>query len=246
MNRHMNQAQRGKQAFHAVRQRIRRRRERHDGRAHDQEAQADRHLQGKMYALAGNFKNPELNQYLPRRQQNIEDHGDEKKQQGQWNSAIAMYERFMKTYPSTDGAYQLYQLSNIYRDKANEENGEEKQATIRKMFEIYEEIENKYPRWENIPYVLYTHARWTYAYFDRDNSRSLARPYYEKLYDFLSAKDEQTEQEKAMIVEACQYLGSDSYFQHKNLADARVWWRRILLFDPENENAREALDKIKK
>ncbi len=171
---------------------------------------------------------------------------DEKKQQGNWNSAIAMYERFMKTYPSTDGAYQLYQLSNIYRDKANEENGEEKQATIRKMFEIYEEIENKYPRWENISYVLYTHARWTYAYFDRDNSRSLARPYYEKLYEFLSAKDEQTEQEKAMIVEACQYLGSDSYFQHKNLADARVWWRRILLFDPENENAREALDKIKK
>lgn len=86
----------------------------------------------------------------------------------------------------------------------------------------------------------------TYAYFDRDNSRSLARPYYEKLYDFLSSKDEQSEQEKAMIVEACQYLGSDSYFQHKNLADARVWWRRILLFDPENENAREALDKIKK
>lgn len=171
---------------------------------------------------------------------------DERKQQGQWDDAVSIYERFMKTYPSTDGAYQLYQLANIYRDKAGEENGEEKQATIRKMFTIYEEIENKYPRWENISYVLYTHARWSYAYFDRDNSRSLARPYYEKLYEVLSAKDEPTDQEKAMIVEACQYLGSDSYFQHKNLADARVWWRRILLFDPDNENAKQALDKIKK
>lgn len=171
---------------------------------------------------------------------------DERKQQGEWDEAIAMYERFMKTYPSNDEAYQLYQLAGIYRDKAGEENGEEKQATIRKMFEIYEQIETKYPRWDNISYVLYTHARWSYAYFDRDNSKSLARPYYEKLYDVLSAKDDPSDQDKAMIVEACQYLGSDSYFQHKNLADARVWWRRILLFDPDNENAREALDKIKK
>ena len=171
---------------------------------------------------------------------------DENKQQGRWATAIAMYERFMATYPSKDQAYQLYQLSNIYRDKAGEENGEEKVATIRKMFEIYEKIENEYPRWENLNYVLYTHARWTYAYFDRDNSKSMARPYYEKLYDFLSGKDEPTEQDKAMIVEACQYLGSDSYFQHHNLADARVWWRRILLFDPDNENAKQALDKIKK
>ena len=171
---------------------------------------------------------------------------DERKQQGQWDDAIAMYRKFMDTYPSTDGAYQLYQLSNIYRDKANEENGAEKQATIRKMFQVYEEIESKYPRWENIHYVLFTHARWSYAYFDRDNSQGLARPYYEKLYEVLSGKDEPTDQDKAMIVEACQYLGSDSYFQKHNLADARVWWRRILLFDPDNENAKQALDKITK
>ena len=92
----MNQAQRGKQAFHTVRQRIRRRRERHDGRAHDQEAQADRHLQGKLHTLAGNFKNPELDQDLPRRQQNIEDHGDEKKQQYRFHAFQHQTERNLR------------------------------------------------------------------------------------------------------------------------------------------------------
>ncbi len=171
---------------------------------------------------------------------------DERKKEGKWDDAVDMFSRFMQTYPSNNEAYQLYQFSNIYRDKAAEENGEEKLATLRKMFNVYEQIETKYPNWENIHYVLYTHARYLYSYFDRDNSQGLGRPYYEKLYEFLSHKDENTEQEKAMLVESCQYLGSYHYFQKHDLNEARVWWRRILLFDPENENARNALDKIKK
>ena len=49
-----------------------------------------------------------------------------------------------------------------------------------------------------------------------------------------------------MIVEACQYMGSDSYFQKHDVATARIWWQRILNHDPNNQTAKDALAKIKK
>lgn len=171
----------------------------------------------------------------------------ELKEKGDYEQAADLYSQFIKAYPSTsDPAYQQYALSQIYRDWQDELNGTEKKEVISKMFEVYKTIETKYPKWENLHYVLYTHARWTYAYFDPENEQGLAEPYYHQLYDFLLNNKELSDQEKAMMVEACQYEASYNYFQKHNVKEARMWWSRILIYDPDNENAKNALAKIKK
>ena len=169
------------------------------------------------------------------------------KDKGDFNAAADLYSRYVIAFPSeTNPAYQYYTLAQIYRSQQEELDGEQRKEVIRKMFKVYEIIEEKYPDWENISYVLYTHARWTYSFFDPENAQSLALPYYKRLYDVLSKKDNPTSQDKAMLVEACQYIASDSYFQKNNLAEARVWWKRILTYDPTNQSAKDALSKIKR
>ena len=188
------------------------------------------------------------------------------KGEGNYEEAANIYRKYIAVYPNTsDPAYQQYALSQIYRDQvlalsdnksdtpASESVGESAipsqtslHTALKNLFSIYTLIEEKYPNWENIHYVLYTHARWTYSYLDKDNSQSLALPYYEKLYKVLINRENRNEQEKAMIVEACQYMGSDSYFQKHDVATARIWWQRILNHDPNNQTAKDALAKIKK
>ena len=98
---------------------------------------------------------------------------------------------------------QYYTLAQIYRAQQDELDGEQRREVIRKMFKVYDIIEEKYPDWDNIHYVLYTHARWTYSFFDPDNGQSLALPYYKRLYDVLEKRGKLSEQENTMIVEAC-------------------------------------------
>lgn len=172
---------------------------------------------------------------------------DALKDKGDFNAAADLYSRYIEAFPSsTDPAYQYYSLAQIYRSQQEELEGEQRKEVIKKMFKVYETIEEKYPDWSNISYVLYTHARWTYSFFDPENAASLALPYYSKLYDVLSKKDSPSSQEKAMLIEACQYMASDSYFQKNNLPEARIWWSRILTYDPTNQAAKEALAKIRK
>lgn len=169
------------------------------------------------------------------------------KEQGRYEEAAKLYSLYIKHYPSkTDPAYQYYTLAQIYRAHQDELEGEKRKEIIRKMFDIYDIIEKEHPDWSNIHYVLYTHARWMYSFFDPDNTQSLALPYYQKLYDILEKRDKLSEQENTMIVEACQYIASDAYFQKDDLAEARRWWSRILKYDPTNQAAKEALATLKK
>ncbi len=167
--------------------------------------------------------------------------------ESRYEEAIDLYHHYIEAYPSTtEPVFQQYQLSQIYRAWQDELNGQEKLDVIRKLFKVYDNIEAQWPEWENIHYVLYTHARWTYSYFDADNEQSLAQPLYLKLWEALQKQGISDEQRKAMAIEACQYLASDAYFQKSNLKEARVWWQRIVELDPDNSAARNALEKIKK
>ena len=171
---------------------------------------------------------------------------DALKAEQRFKEALELFKVFMEKYPSSDKAYMLYQYSTIYRDWQDGLQGDEKLTVIRQMFNVYDQLETEYPNWENLHYVLYTHARWTYAYFDPDNTQCLAEPYYQKLYDYCVSKEEQTDQLRNMEIEACRYLASVAYFSRHDLKTARVWWNRILNIDPEDENAQKALKTIKK
>lgn len=168
------------------------------------------------------------------------------KAEKRYKEALDLYKKYMEKYPSSDKAYMLYQYAGIYRDWQEGLQGDEKLTVINQMFKVYEQIETEYSDWENLHYVLYTHARWTYSYFDPDNTQCLAEPLYNKLYEFCVSKEEQTDQLRSMEIEACRYLASVAYFSRHDLKTARVWWNRILNIDPEDENAAKALKTIKK
>ncbi len=169
------------------------------------------------------------------------------KEKGMFDDAAKLYRKFDNAYPSkNDPAYRLYTLSEIYKEEQKDLEGEFKKPVLEKMFAVYDELEQKYPDWSNLHYVLYTHARYTYAYLDPQNTQCLAEPHYRKLYDYIGMKEDPSDQMKNMQVEACQYLASISYFTRHDLKTARVWWNKILEIDPENEMAAKALATIKK
>lgn len=170
---------------------------------------------------------------------------DDKKLDGKFDEAVALYQRYMAAYPGGDDAFNLYQLADIYSDQVDELNGQQKVDCVNKMLSYYQQIEEKYPKWENINVVFYKHARYSYSFLDRDNTKELAKPYYSKLYENLSAQSELTEQQKKMIVEACNYLATTAYFKHNDATEARSWWRMMLKYEPDNEQALTALSKIK-
>jgi len=163
-----------------------------------------------------------------------------------YKEALELYRIFMDKYPSSDKAYMLYQYSTIYREWQDGLQGDEKLSVINQMFKVYDQLETEYPNWENLHYVLYTHARWIYTYFDPENTQCLAEPYYQKLYDYCVSREEQSDQLKSMEIEACRYMASVAYFTRHDLKTARVWWNRILNIDPEDETALKALKTIKK
>ncbi len=172
---------------------------------------------------------------------------DQLKIDGQYEQAADLYSRYLVAYPEqARQPYHQYQLAQIYRAWQEELNGQEKLDVISRMFKVYDVIEQQWPEWENIHYVLYTHARWTYAYFDAENEQSMALPLYQKLYDVLAKQGFSDDQRKTMGVEACQYMASDAYFQKNDLNTARIWWHRILELDPDNQVAKDALSQIKK
>ena len=77
----MNPCERPAEALQRVRQLIRRRRQRHQRRTDDEEDKPDRHLRGKDDALHRDLQLPELHDRCARREEQIEDHGDQQEYQ---------------------------------------------------------------------------------------------------------------------------------------------------------------------
>ena len=77
VDRNMDNFQGSEKAFHAVRERVRRRRKRHDGGTDDKIGEAQAHTYSQDHAFIGNRKNPPVRQNRARRQENIEGHRDE-------------------------------------------------------------------------------------------------------------------------------------------------------------------------
>jgi tetratricopeptide (TPR) repeat protein len=87
------------------------------------------------------------------------------------------------------------------------------------------------------------------ATLDPDNTKGLAKPYYEKLAAILEPKgelkfDPAKVEKKKELTEAYLYLGYQYYLQN-DAVNAKATYTKVLLLDPTNEQAKSALKGLK-
>ena len=78
------------------------------------------------------------------------------------------------------------------------------------------------------------------ASMDSTSEKGLAKPYYEKL---LTLIESDTAKYRKEIVESYSYLGFYSYLQ-KDIPLAKSYFQKVLVLDPENPQAKEAVKKL--
>jgi tetratricopeptide (TPR) repeat protein len=74
---------------------------------------------------------------------------------------------------------------------------------------------------------------------DSTSENGLAKPYYEKLIQKVSANTTKSKNDNAMLTEAYLYLGYYSYLKGQNAA-AKDFYQKVLAIDPANEKAKVA------
>jgi tetratricopeptide (TPR) repeat protein len=78
------------------------------------------------------------------------------------------------------------------------------------------------------------------ASMDSTSEKGLARPYYEKL---LTLIESDTAKYRKEIVESYSYLGYYYYLQN-DIPTAKSYFQKVLVLDPENPQAKEAVKKL--
>lgn len=89
-------------------------------------------------------------------------------------------------------------------------------------------------------YVAYLYRARVVCNFDQDNTKGLAKPYYEKVVEFLEPKGER----KNELSEAYLYLGFQ-YYLAKDKEKAISTYKKVLLLDPSNDVAKKAIEGLK-
>ena len=105
--------------------------------------------------------------------------------------------------------------------------------------ETYADLAQKY---ENaIEYATFMRARVN-GQMDPDQSKGLAKPYYEKLVELIGPKTELDATEKARLKESYHYLISYYFIQKDDKATAKDYAAKMLTIDPENQIAKQVMD----
>lgn len=156
---------------------------------------------------------------------------------GEYDKAIASYNEYLGAI-ETKTAFDYVGLAKLYTLKADTQTGDARNATFQEAAKVYDEIEQKYPQASE--YALFMKARVN-SYMDPDNSKKLAKPYYEKLVSIIEPKATKDEADKARLIEGCRYLGY-IYLMEENTTQADKYWNLLLTVDPTNETAKEALN----
>lgn len=100
-------------------------------------------------------------------------------------------------------------------------------------------LADHYP--DALEYAVYMRAKVN-AQMDPDQSRGLARPYYEQLADLLDAKPQQDDSIRERLQECYSYLLAYYYLQQHDKERASQYARRLLVIDPDNKAALHLLN----
>ena len=116
--------------------------------------------------------------------------------------------------------------------------GEAQAEAFRNADKAYADLAEKFEQAQE--YALFMRARVN-GQMDPDQSKGLAKPFYEKLVELIGPKAELDNTERARLKESYHYLISYYFIQKNDKETAQQYAQKMLTIDPENDIAKQVL-----
>lgn len=163
---------------------------------------------------------------------------DAYKSKEDYPNAIKHYMEYLENMEKST-ANDLAALAGLHMQHGNILNGADKEEAFKKADGIYAELAEKFDG--AVEYANFMRARVN-GQMDPDQSKGLAKPYYEKLVELLGSKTNLDATEKARLKESYHYLISYYFIQKEDKATAKEYAAKMLAIDPENQIAKQVMD----
>ncbi len=160
--------------------------------------------------------------------------------------------RDMEDYPNAIKHYKDY-LTNMEKASANDmatlaglhmqhgstlSDATAKEEAFKMADAVYADLATKYE--DAMEYSTFMRARVN-GQLDPDQSKGLAKPYYEKLVELIGPKADLDNTDKARLKESYHYLISYYFIQKEDKETAKQYAEKMLAIDPANEIATQVL-----
>ncbi len=164
----------------------------------------------------------------------------EVKASGDYDGAAKLYAYYLSKRRRVS-AYDDYQAARIYMDKL------EHTISVRQgVDEAYDEfdrafssLEQKHADWDQMDLIYYYHGVYATNVKDSLATNGAALPFFTRMIAIVEGK-QLTDREKSMLRTAYTYMAY-YYNSQEDQAEARKYFRRLLVVDPENAVAKKYL-----
>ena len=154
-------------------------------------------------------------------------------------NAIKHYKDYLSNMEKPT-ANDLAALASLHMQHGSTLSAEAQAEAFRNADAAYADLAEKY---ENaVEYATFMRARVN-GQMDPDQSKGLAKPYYEKLVELIGPKAELDNTDKARLKESYHYLISYYFIQKNDKETAKQYAQKMLVIDPENDIAKQVLNQ---
>ncbi|MBR3079537.1 MAG: hypothetical protein IKH01_06960 [Prevotella sp.] len=154
-------------------------------------------------------------------------------------NAIKHYKDYLSNMEKPT-ANDLAALAGLHMQHGSTLTAEAQAEAFRNADAAYADLAEKY---ENaVEYATFMRARVN-GQMDPDQSKGLAKPYYEKLVELIGPKAELDNTDKARLKESYHYLISYYFIQKNDKETAKQYAQKMLVIDPENDIAKQVLNQ---
>ena len=152
-------------------------------------------------------------------------------------NAIKHYKDYLASMDKPT-ANDLAALASLHMQHGSTLKDNEQTEAFKMADETYADLAQKY---ENaVEYATFMRARVN-GQMDPDQSKGLAKPFYEKLVELIGPKTDLDNTEKARLKESYHYLISYYFIQKDDKETAKEYAAKMLVIDPENQIATQVM-----
>ena len=152
-------------------------------------------------------------------------------------NAIKHYKDYLASMDKPT-ANDIAALASLHMQHGANLNSDAQTEAFKMADETYADLALKY---ENaVEYATFMRARVN-GQMDPDQSKGLAKPFYEKLVELIGPKTDLDNTDRARLIESYRYLISYYFVQKDDKAKGKEYAEKLLSIDPENEIAKQVL-----
>ena len=153
-------------------------------------------------------------------------------------NAIKFYKEYLDNIEKPS-ANDMAFLAGLYMQQGSTLSGDAQAEVFKQADATYATLAEKFDG--AAEYATFMRARVN-GQMDPDQSKGLAKPFYEKLVELIGPKTELDATEKARLKESYHYLISYFFIQKDDKVTAKEYAAKMLTIDPENEIAKQVME----